>query len=325
MAVSQSRGLRRRSNRLALSLVKTWRKAAGQDFDTAFASAMPDLFAALDDAQLQTATDAMRSTPLVMVGFDGSVAKPGYSADPRQWVGVDGGGYDTLDSMWGAVTAGKQAVKAGASIDVALNRVEMILVLRSKTLLADTQRSVASVSAHSRDPYASYVRGLTPPSCGRCVILAGKPSGSIPFQRHPQCDCTALYAHNIPQGAYSNPNEYLESLDDDALAHTLGGPSNAQAWKDGADLNQLVNARRGGIRSAQFYDRTIKYTTEGTTRRGFASHRMIDSGYANDFIKQGGRYTRVGRPRLMPETIYQIAGNDHERAVTMLRKYGWIF
>ena len=51
---------------------------------------------------------------------------------------------------------------------------------------------------------------------------------------------------------------------------------------------------------------------------------MIDSGYAREFVKNGGRYTKVDRPRLMPETIYARCGDDHEKALGMLYKYGWI-
>jgi hypothetical protein len=95
------------------------------------------------------------------------------------------------------------------------------------------------------------------------------------------------------------------------------------SYTDGADLNQLVNAQRG-IRTAQIDGRNIKYTTEGTTRHGLAASRMIDSGYAKEFIKNGGRYTKADRPRLMPETIYARCGDDHEKALGMLYKYGWI-
>ena len=51
---------------------------------------------------------------------------------------------------------------------------------------------------------------------------------------------------------------------------------------------------------------------------------MRRAGYAKEYVKQGGRYTKLDRPRLMPETIYQIAGGDQERAKTLLRNYGWI-
>lgn len=287
---------------------------------------MPALFAALDREQLDTATDAIATTPRSMTALDGHPLYAHYQPDPRQWVGVDGAGYDTLDTMWGAVVAGKQAVKRGMDEQIALKIIENEIQQRARTILADTARSSSSMAARGRYYTATCVRALTPPSCGRCVILAGKPSGSKAFERHPRCDCIAVYAARMPKGACADPREYLDGLDDRQLARTLGSKANARAYKDGADLNALVNAyrKKGGIRTAQVYDRTIKYTTESTTRRGFASRRMIDSGYAKAFVAHGGRSMRVDRPRLMPETIYQIAGDDHDKALRLLHDYGWL-
>lgn len=143
------------------------------------------------------------------------------------------------------------------------------------------------------------------------------------FRKHPHCDCIAVYTGpKAPANACTSPSEYLDSLDEVQLAKSLAeGPR--PSYADGADLNQLVNAQRG-IRTAQIDGRNIKYTTEGTTRHGFAASRMIGSGYAKEFVKNGGRYTKVDRPRLMPETIYARCGDDHEKALSMLYKYGWI-
>ena len=139
-----------------------------------------------------------------------------------------------------------------------------------------------------------------------------------------------MWSHDVPANAYADPYSYLNDLVDaddmDALARILGSRANVRAYLDGADLNQLVNAyrRKGSVTKAQFYDRRIKYTTEGTTRRGSASYRMISAGYANGFVKHGGRYTRIDRPRLMPETIYEICDRQGRDPKQMLRNYGWI-
>ena len=325
-AVGQAQRLRRRSNHLARRITILWRSNAGGDFAASFTAIMPALFASLDRAQLDTAADSVSTTPETMRELDGHPLYAHYPVDPRQWVGVDGAGYDTLDTMWGAVVAGKRAVARGIDEGVALKVIETELEQRARTILADTSRSASSMAARSRHHTCTYVRALTPPSCGRCVILAGQLSGMRPFERHPRCDCIAVYASRMPEGACADPRQYLDGLDDHELAHILGSRANARAYRDGANLNALVNAyrRKGGVGAAQVYDRTIKYTTESTTRRGYASHRMINAGYAKSFTKNGGRYTRVDRPRLMPETIYQIAGNDHDRAIRLLHNYGWL-
>ena len=287
---------------------------------------MPELFRLLDSAQLQTAREAMAVTPVAMAALDGTDRLAEYTVDPRQWVGVNGNGMNTIDVMWGAVTKGKQVVSGGGSTDIALHVIEGELVQRSRTLLADTQRSAAIVAGRSRYLHCGYVRGLTPPSCGRCVILAGQPCGSEPFERHPNCDCIAIPTSKTPNTAVTSANEYLDSLSDDQLAKVLGSRANARAWQDGADLNQLVNAyrRSGSVSSAQLYGRNVKYTTEGMTKRGLASSRMISAGYAKDYVKNGGRYTKVDRPRLMPETIYDICARTGKDPRQMLYDYGWI-
>lgn len=322
-AADEARSLRRRGNRLAVTVVRLWRANAEGDLSKAFMLMMPDLFGALDRTQYLVARDAMDATPRIMQDVDGRAPTPSYEVSPWQWVGVNGNGMNTLDTMWGAIIAGKQAIAAGSPVETALGIVEWTLVMRSRTLLADTQRSVAAVAARSRDPYAGYVRCLTPPSCPRCVILAGRRSGSIAFQRHPNCDCTAVYTAHPESGMLTDPTSYLNELDDSQLARALGGESYARAYRDGADLYQLVNAQRG-IRSAQLYGRNVRYTTEGMTKRGFAGRRMIDAGYAREFVKNGGRYLKVDRPRLMPETIYELCANDPEKARRMLYDYGWI-
>ena len=325
----QARDLRRRSNRLARRMTALWRHNASDDFGESFALCMPEMFGLLDDAQLMTASEALELTPESMASLDGMsrVELPAqYSADPRQWVGVNGNGFDTIDVMWGAVTRGKQVIANGGTVDVALHVIELGFEARMRTCLADTQRSAAIVAGHARNPYVGYVRGLTPPSCGRCVVLAGRPCGSEPFERHPRCDCIAVPTAKKTSTAVTSANDYLDGLDDRQLVKVLGSRANARAWKDGADLNQLVNAyrRKGSVSTAQVYDRRIKYTVEGTTKRGFASGRMISAGYAKEFVKNGGRYTKVDRPRLMPETIYQICEKTGKDPRRMLYDYGWL-
>lgn len=307
-------------------MIALWRRYASEDFDDAFYRMGPRLFRLLDRAQLETATEALEATPSIMEAMDGVLPSAAYMTEASRFVGVAGDGMTSMDTMWGAVVEGKRLIQQGAALSVALHGIEVTLVLRSRTMIADTQRAVAAISARSRDYYAGPVRCLNPPSCGRCVVLAGKPSGPEAFERHPNCDCTVCYASNPPAGCYADANGYLNDLDDERLARVLGSRANARAWRDGADLGQLVNAYRhgGDVRTAQVYDRRIKYTTEGTTKRGWASWRMKNAGYAKGYVKNGGFYTRVDRPRLMPETIYEIAGDDPDKARRLLYSYGWI-
>jgi hypothetical protein len=171
------------------------------------------------------------------------------------------------------------------------------------------------------------VRMLNPPSCGRCVILAGTETSSrTAFKRHPGCDC-----RNIPAAEATRDDvrvgveSYLGELNDADLAKALGSRANARAFKDGADPIQLVNSYRSGVQTAQRYDGTIKYTLEGTTRRGLAYRAMSAAGVTGGSARRrvGDRYLAARNVRLMPETIYARA-KSRDEALQMLRDYGWI-
>jgi hypothetical protein len=305
-----------------------WRANASDDFDQSFLRSAPAMLGLLDSAQDDVSGMMWDTTPDVMLDMR-SKALPGrsYEFDPTRLTGYAGNGEDTFSHLWGAVLDGKQAVGNGMNTIAALKVIEHGLETRSRTLLSDTARTAGLMSAKSVSSTAHYVRALTPPSCARCAILAGLPSGKIAFERHPRCDCTAIWSTSEKALAthYADAGDYLRSLSDDDLSHVLGSKANAQAYKDGADLNQLANAyrKRGDVRTAQLYGQRIKYTTEGTTKRGLAYTRMKEAGYVKAHMRYGSKYWRADRPRLMPETIYQIAGSDHAEALRLLRNYGW--
>src|SRR5690606_6891364 len=118
---------------------------------------------------------------------------------------------------------------------------------------------------------------------------------------------------------------YLGELNDADLAKALGSRANARAFKDGADPIQLVNSYRSGVQTAQRYDGTIKYTLEGTTRRGLAYRAMSAAGVTGGSARRrvGDRYLAARNVRLMPEPIYARA-KSRDEALQMLRDYGWI-
>lgn len=320
----QGLDLRRRSNLLATLINRICGRASARDVDGLLHSAVPQIVAAISGAQSVTVHDALDMTQPIMEEIDERSYRPRYLPDASAWLGWNGNGQPVGAILMDAGDTGRRALDAGLDMDVALRRVRSELVTMARTCVADTQRSASMVAAKACNAEATPVRVLNPPSCARCVILAGTSTGG--FERHPNCDCTFIWAKDAPSEAYTQPDLYLETLSDDELARVLGSRANARAYKDGADLNQLVNAyrRKGAVSSAQWGDRRIKYTLEGTTKRGFASSRMIASGYANDYTKMGGRYTRVDRPRLMPETIYQSCARTGRDPQELLYKYGWI-
>ncbi|WP_130291621.1 hypothetical protein [Pseudonocardia sediminis] len=124
------------------------------------------------------------------------------------------------------------------------------------------------------------------------------------------------------------------------------GKATAEAIRLGADMNQAVNARRGAkglsrpgrltnaeqqmlrggksrgkLERVDVYGRQLYVTDEGTTRGGIAGKRLIAQ-YGSE--KGPTRYSRAKVPRLMPESVLEIADGDRDTAVKLLRKFGYI-
>jgi hypothetical protein len=177
------------------------------------------------------------------------------------------------------------------------------LAMLVASAVQDAGRNGASVRMAVTPSVTGYVRMLNPPSCSRCVVLAGKfYRWNEGFERHPQCDCRHIpTTENLAGDLTTDPQAYFDSLTPAEQDDTFG-VAGAQAIRDGADMGRVVNARRnGGVRKAQLFGKSAFTTTVGTGRGG-----------------------RRG-PRIMPETIYAIAGEDRAEAIRLLRVHGFIF
>lgn len=176
----------------------------------------------------------------------------------------------------------------------------------------DAGRTASQVEFASRPDWTNYVRVLNPPSCKRCVPLAGRIYRDLEtFDRHPDCDCVMVpvedweSAHD--EGYVFSPREAF----DKGFIRDLTN-AERKAIEDGADINQVLNAGLWrNLSSPTVFGRKVKATTYGTTRRS-AWRRANPSRLV----------------RLRPEAIYAIAereyGGDREQAVRLLRVYGYI-
>lgn len=181
----------------------------------------------------------------------------------------------------------------------------------ARTQIADAGRVATGVEVATR-PRTGWVRMLTPPSCDRCLILAGRfYKWSDGFDRHPNDDCVSIpAAEDRPGDLRTDPDAYLKSLST-AEQNELLGVDNAQAWRDGADLNQIVNAKRGmattvaGVRTPVLTADGLQATTVGTTARALAGKRLR------------------GAQRLVPESIYEVAA-DRADALRLLKLHGYV-
>lgn len=186
------------------------------------------------------------------------------------------------------------------------------------TLVADTARA-GEVAASAQRPWVTgYVRMVEPGACSRCIILAGKfYRYNQGFDRHPRCRCTHIPStENVAGDIRTDPQAYFDNLSR-AEQDRAFTPAGAEAIRMGADLNQVVNARRG-MQRAQVYGRKTLITTEGATARGLAGKSL------GDLAKVAGQRYRTTRiPRLMPETILDHASSP-EDALRLLKRFGYV-
>lgn len=254
---------------------------------------------------------------------------------PMMLASVDGAGRPVLGQAYASAGivggAVEDAMEAGESATVARAQAwrsaGLSIALATQTMVSDASRAAKSVRMLSRN--ASWVRVLTPPSCSRCAVLAGKTfvSAMADFNRHPGCDCTQMpvVGNKSPLASklsYS-PDDYFHSLSPTAQDRIFT-KAGAQAIRDGADVSQVVNARRGMSPASVAPGARRSVTTEGITKRGWAARYLRES-YGAKLQKQpGSRYRRIDRPRLMPEQIYRIAGGDRDRALSLLHANGYL-
>lgn len=149
-----------------------------------------------------------------------------------------------------------------------------------------------------RPAITKYVRVLVPPSCSRCAVLAGKTfSWFADFNRHPQCDCTALMS----------TDRNAEALVTDPMvafrAGQIHGMSKAdtQAIELGADLGRVVNVRKreAGLRAGS----SVIARVENLAR-----------------LRSGGRLVS---DQLTPEGIARVA-SDRDEAIRLLEFNGYL-
>ena len=254
---------------------------------------------------------------------------PELSAAPEAFAGVTGSGDPVMGLAYAQAQKITELVDAEAPITEraqAWHHAGVMLATATQTAISDAARMAILTHLAAR-PGTTWIRVVRPPCCARCAILAGKKgSSSMRFLRHPGCDCTAIPVSEATSDMhklfYFDAKEYFDSLapEQQAKVFTKAG---AKAIQDGADINQVVNARRGmkAITSAGGRRRLI--TTEGTTKRGWASEYLREQ-YGAVLQKAGGRYRRTSVARLMPEEIYRIAGDDRDLALALLHKNGFL-
>lgn len=321
---------RRIAGKVLVSAAQAWGDQPPADFDAWFAENSAAIIALIVAAQVSLVDLSGGYVDDALTEQHAAVA-PDADVDASGLIGVAGDGRALESLMYGAVIHARAVIAKHPDPTPAVIRDawaesgRAALLLRAQTVLADTSRVATGLHIISR-PGIGYTRMLVGTSCSRCAVLAGRTYRSEEaFDRHPGCDCrhvparaSELDAKTVDAGAYFRS---LSEAEQDKRFTKAG----AQAIRDGADPAQVVNARRGAglnFASGRITDDeaaairagrpTAQDTTlEGTTRRGLARKAMATAG-----LKR--------QRRLMPEAIYQAAGDDRDLALTLLRDHGYI-
>jgi hypothetical protein len=289
---------------LALAAARrAWGGVEARFISESWTEALAALLPVVTGVQLQAATAGATYAAATLAEQSTYVA-PAEFTDPRAFAGVASDGRPLEGLLYSPATTAKHLIAGGATPMQALAGGRGALDTIVRTVTADAARQAAGVDIATR-PAVGWVRMLNPPSCSRCTILAGRVyRWNDGFLRHPRCDCvhvattTSLQAAR-DEGLVDDPYQVFAALSEADQDRTFGR-ANAQAIRDGADISQVVNARRGMTANGNF-------TTEGTSRRGAAA---------------GG--LRPGQRRMTPELIYRQAGDDRDRALELLREHGYL-
>ena len=301
---------------------RLWGSRPPSDFDAWFGRNVELLVAAVTAAQRQAVAGADGYVSDVLEELGTPVAAEAEAmTDGLVGIASDGRELDSL--MYGSVITARTGMAQGLSPDAAWSRGAQALLLRVQTQVADAARVATGLSITSR-PRVGYTRMLNPPSCRRCLVLAGEfYAFNRGFRRHPGCDCRHIPTReDRADDVRTDPQAYFDGLTVEQQDQIFGKPG-AQAIRDGADIAQVVNAERG-MSTTQVYGRELAVTSEGVTRRGAAYQAMRRAGYAQRGTDvRNGRYFQARAPRLMPEGIYEIA-EDRADALRLLRLYGYL-
>jgi hypothetical protein len=326
-------GRRRRiAKAAALEVGKLWSDVDRSNIARSWQQALPEAVAAVARAQVVAAAESgpyldqlLEEYGLPAVG-EARVNIAGLAA-----IASDGRPLDSL--IYHPAISALQTIQAGGSVDQALATGAFSADLITRTQVADAGRVADGVNVAADRNLQGYIRMLTLPSCSRCIILAGKfYAWNAGFERHPACDCVHVPStEDNLEDLRTNPSKLFESLSE-AEQNKIFTIAGAQAIRDGADMNQVVNVRRGAaglnaaggratpaevrvlrggrgigrLQATKVAGQDVLISTEGTTRRGLAGRRLN------------------GRARLMPEQIYKIAGDDRDEALRLLYRNGYL-
>lgn len=274
-------------------------------------SAGPAMVSALSAGQQLAASTAQPYTA-ASVAAQNSAADPAGTVVASAFSGTAADGRPLASLLYLPVIGAKLDIAQGASIDEALASGLAQLETIVDTEVADAGRLATSVAMTNDRTVHGYVRMVSGSACSRCIILAGKwYRYNANFERHPRCHCSGIPAVENAPDLRTDPHAFFDHLSK-AEQDARFGAADAEAIRSGADIFQVVNARRGLYTAGDVYGHSVQATHEGVTRRGLYARRAAASGSPKSPV------------RLSVAEIYRQAGDDRETAIRLLKKYAYI-
>lgn len=319
---------RRTAAATVLGAVREWRSLDPADLTGSWLNQLPRLLAVVSAGQLAAADTAQAYTEAA-VAAQSVTPQPAGRIVPASFAGTASDGRDLASLLYLPVIDTKEALSSGVSLADAMGLGERRLRMLVDTQVADAGRAADGVGITADRMVTGYVRVVSASACGRCALLAGQRYAyNTGFARHPHCHCQHVpvaRAGKLRPRAL-DPRAFFDGLSqaEQNRAFTVAG---AKAIRDGADIGQIVNARRGIATSGSYVRDGVTHrgriassakagrlttTTEGLSKRGFARRRLRQF--------EGASSAPV---RLTPEAIYDLA-TDRADAIRLLYRYGYL-
>ncbi len=155
----------------------------------------------------------------------------------------------------------------------------------------DAGRQGAALQMAVTPAATTYVRQVNPPSCSRCIVLAGKKyRKNEGFQRHPLCDCT-----HVPTTA-----EVGDDVTFDAVAYFDSLPTEEQDRIFTRHAAELIR-------------------TAPPEKRQYVMGRAVNTRWTPRSTSAQDR-----RARLLPEEITRRAGGDRAELLRLMRRHRYL-
>lgn len=303
-------------------LRRLWSRTDPQNIARSWNSRVHDAAGFVSEMQLASAVDAEQYMTANLLARerlpDGPRLNPSGFAGYSYPAGRQSTAIPLEYALMGPAFTALQSIGKGASTERGMAMGLNSLVTHGATAVEDAGRAADSVVVNTEKQITGYVRQVEAGACSDCAILAGRRyARNEGFDRHPNCLCThvpLIEGESAPE--LQDPYDVFNSMSQDEQ-DARWGPESAQAIRDGGDIFQVTNAKRG------------RSVDKMTTAEGTALRRGRPRGFAGQQMQREGLLTRDGgnvrwkTGRMTPEAIYKHADNQ-DQVQQLLRKNGYI-